>query len=108
MRFGNAGGPGARRRGAAPVWRATLLSLLLLSVGTAAAQRTGGGAPDTPATGGAATQAPLGGGTARGVIPPPQGLDPGIRAPVPEPAPSTTPVIPPPGTPGGDPRVQPR
>lgn len=37
-----------------------------------------------------------------GVIAPPQGIDPGIRAPAPDPNPGTTPVIPPPGTPGGD------
>ena len=43
-----------------------------------------------------------------GVIRPPAGVDPGIRAPAPNPNPGTTPVIPPPGTPGGDPRVQPR
>lgn len=42
-----------------------------------------------------------------GVICPPAGLDPDIRAP----APSTggnMPVIPPPGTPGGDPTVRPK
>jgi hypothetical protein len=43
-----------------------------------------------------------------GVIRPPAGVDPGIRAPAPNPNPGTTPVIPPPGTPGGDPRVEPR
>lgn len=47
-------------------------------------------------------------GVARGVVPPPLGLDPGIQAPVPEPRPNTTPVIPPPGTLGENPAVQPR
>jgi hypothetical protein len=52
---------------------------------------------------------PQGGGAARGVIRPPENLDPGIhRGTVPEPNPRTTPVIPPPGTPGGDPNVIPR
>lgn len=49
-----------------------------------------------------------GGGTARGVIPPPMGVDPGIQGTVPDPTPRTTPVIPPPGTPGGDRSVIPR
>jgi hypothetical protein len=49
-----------------------------------------------------------GGGTARGVIRPPMGVDPGIQGTVPDPTPRTTPVIPPPGTPGGDRTVIPR
>jgi hypothetical protein len=50
---------------------------------------------------------PSPGGTGSGVISPPSGVDPGIRAPTP-PAGSTAtmPVIPPPGTPGGNPNVQ--
>ena len=65
-------------------------------------QRRGG--PGTP--GGMAdgtTAAPRG-----GVVRPPQGVDPGMQAPVSVPDPGTTRVIPSPGTPGGDPRVQPR
>ena len=41
-----------------------------------------------------------------GVICPPAGLDPDIRAPAP--GESNMPVIPPPGTPGGDPDVRPK
>jgi hypothetical protein len=41
-----------------------------------------------------------------GVICPPPGVDPEIKAPTPEGG--ATPVIPPPGTPGGDPSVQPK
>lgn len=41
-----------------------------------------------------------------GVLCPPQGIDPEIRAPTPEGG--NTPVIPPPGTPGGDPAVRPK
>jgi hypothetical protein len=41
-----------------------------------------------------------------GVICPPPGLDPEIKAPTPEAG--VTPVIPPPGTPGGNPSVQPK
>ncbi|NKC31732.1 hypothetical protein [Falsiroseomonas selenitidurans] len=47
-------------------------------------------------------------GIARGVVPPPPGIDPGIQGSVPEPTPNTTPVIPPPGTPQGAPGAQPR
>lgn len=47
-------------------------------------------------------------GVARGVVPPPLEVDPGIHAPVPNPTPGTTRVIPPPGSPGGDPRIDPR
>ncbi len=51
---------------------------------------------------------PLGDKLARtdGVICPPPGLDPAIRAPAPDTG--TTPVIPPPGSPGGDPDVRPK
>jgi hypothetical protein len=41
-----------------------------------------------------------------GVICPPQGVDPGIRAPTPDAG--RTPIIPPPGSPGGDPSVRPK
>jgi hypothetical protein len=41
-----------------------------------------------------------------GVICPPPGLDPDIRAPTPNG--SNMPVIPPPGSPGGDPNVRPK
>ena len=41
-----------------------------------------------------------------GVICPPSGVDPDIKAPTPEGG--VTPVIPPPGTPGGNPSVQPK
>jgi hypothetical protein len=43
----------------------------------------------------------------RGVIRPPEGVDPGILAPTPR-DPGALRVIPPPGSPGGDPRVEPR
>jgi hypothetical protein len=42
-----------------------------------------------------------------GVMCPPAGVDPEIRAPTPD-AGTTTPVIPPPGSPGGDPSVRPK
>lgn len=41
-----------------------------------------------------------------GVLCPPSGVDPQMRAPAPDVG--TTPVIPPPGTPGGDQSVQPK
>ncbi len=41
-----------------------------------------------------------------GVLCPPAGVDPELRAPTPETG--NTPVIPPPGTPGGNPNVQPK
>ena len=41
-----------------------------------------------------------------GVLCPPSGVDPEIRAPTPEG--SNTPVIPPPGSPGGDPSIRPK
>jgi hypothetical protein len=41
-----------------------------------------------------------------GVLCPPAGIDPEIRAPTPETG--NTPVIPPPGSPGGDPTVRPK
>lgn len=52
---------------------------------------------------------PLGDKLARseGVLCPPAGVDPEIRAPTPDHG-SNTPVIPPPGSPGGDPSVRPK
>jgi hypothetical protein len=41
-----------------------------------------------------------------GVLCPPPGVDPEIRAPTPDTG--NTPVIPPPGSPGGDPNVRPK
>ncbi len=41
-----------------------------------------------------------------GVLCPPSGVDPEIRAPTPDAG--KTPVIPPPGSPGGNPNVQPK
>jgi len=51
---------------------------------------------------------PLGDKLARsdGVLCPPSGVDPEIRAPTPDAG--NTPVIPPPGSPGGDPTVRPK
>jgi hypothetical protein len=51
---------------------------------------------------------PLGDKLARsdGVLCPPAGVDPEIRAPTPDVG--NTPVIPPPGSPGGDPTVRPK
>jgi hypothetical protein len=51
---------------------------------------------------------PLGDKLARsdGVLCPPVGVDPAIRAPTPDAG--NTPVIPPPGSPGGDPTVRPK
>jgi hypothetical protein len=42
-----------------------------------------------------------------GVLCPPSGVDPAIRAPAPD-AGGNMPVIPPPGSPGGNPNVQPK
>jgi hypothetical protein len=51
---------------------------------------------------------PLGDKLARsdGVLCPPAGVDPAIRAPTPDTG--NTPVIPPPGSPGGDPSLRPK
>jgi hypothetical protein len=58
-------------------------------------------------TTGQATE-PLGDKLAKsnGVLCPPSGVDPEIRAPTPDAG--NTPVIPPPGSPGGNPNVQPK
>jgi hypothetical protein len=57
---------------------------------------------------GRAANEPLGDKLAKsdGVMCPPSGVDPEIRAPTPDAG--TTPVIPPPGSPGGDPSVRPK
>lgn len=44
----------------------------------------------------------------RGVITPPQNVDPRIQVPAPDPNPGTTKVIPPPGSPGGDQSLVPK
>jgi hypothetical protein len=77
---------------------------------TCAAMEKGGHpgavAPEGQTTGQA--REPLGDKLARsdGVLCPPAGVDPEIRAPTPDAG--KTPVIPPPGSPGGDPSVRPK
>jgi len=68
--------------------------------------RPGAASPDGTTTGQRAE--PLGDKLARsdGVLCPPAGVDPEIRAPTPETG--NTPVIPPPGSPGGDPTIRPK
>ncbi len=65
----------------------------------------GGVVPEGTTTG---QNAPLGDKLAKsdGVLCPPAGVDPEIRAPTPDTG--NTPVIPPPGSPGGDPTVRPK
>jgi hypothetical protein len=65
----------------------------------------GGVVPEGTTTTG---QAPLGDKLAKsdGVLCPPAGVDPEIRAPTPDTG--NMPVIPPPGSPGGDPTVRPK
>jgi hypothetical protein len=67
--------------------------------------------PGTPAPEGQTTgqaREPLGDKLARseGVLCPPAGVDPEMRAPTPDGG--NTPVIPPPGSPGGDPNLRPK
>ena len=64
-------------------------------------------APDGTATTGQRAE-PLGDKLARsdGVLCPPPGIDPEMRAPAPDTG--KTPVIPPPGSPGGDPTIRPK
>jgi hypothetical protein len=64
--------------------------------------------PDQNGTAPGERKEPLGEKLAKsdGVLCPPAGVDPEIRAPTPEGG--NTPVIPPPGTPGGDPAVRPK
>ncbi|MGY4157690.1 pyruvate/2-oxoglutarate dehydrogenase complex dihydrolipoamide acyltransferase (E2) component [Bradyrhizobium sp. USDA 4461] len=68
--------------------------------------RPGAAAPEGTTTGQASQ--PLGDKLAKsdGVLCPPAGVDPDMRAPTPEGG--NTPVIPPPGSPGGDPTVRPK
>jgi hypothetical protein len=68
--------------------------------------RPGVAAPEGTTTG--QTREPLGDKLSRsnGVLCPPAGVDPEMRAPTPEGG--NTPVIPPPGSPGGDPSVRPK
>ena len=63
-------------------------------------------APESSTTG--ERPAPLGEKLAKsdGVLCPPAGVDPEIRAPTPDAG--NTPVIPPPGSPGGDPTIRPK
>jgi hypothetical protein len=63
--------------------------------------------PEGTTTGQRAAE-PLGDKLARsdGVLCPPAGVDPEIRAPTPDTG--NTPVIPPPGSPGGDPTIRPK
>ena len=70
-----------------------------------------GARPDTAAPNGQTTgqsREPLGDKLAQsdGVLCPPAGVDPEMRAPTPDAG--VTPVIPPPGSPGGDPSVRPK
>jgi hypothetical protein len=70
----------------------------------------GSAVPDGSAgsTVGRASNEPLGDKLAKsdGVMCPPSGVDPEIRAPTPDAG--TMPVIPPPGSPGGDPSIRPK
>ena len=70
-------------------------------------ERPGAVAPEGQTTGQA--REPLGDKLARsdGVLCPPAGIDPEMRAP-PPPDGGNTPVIPPPGSPGGDPSLRPK
>ena len=70
------------------------------------AAASGPAAPEGTTTGQRAE--PLGDKLARsdGVLCPPAGVDPEMRAPTPEAG--NTPVIPPPGSPGGDPSIRPK
>jgi hypothetical protein len=113
--------------------RSLLLSCVLIALSGAAAAQTPPGppahaAPPAPdgASGCAPTQttpqgnitpegtttgqspAPLGDKLAKsdGVLCPPAGVDPQMRAPTPQTG--NMPVIPPPGSPGGDPNVRPK
>ena len=69
-------------------------------------QRSRRAVPEGTTTGQGAE--PLGDKLARsdGVLCPPAGIDPEMRAPTPDAG--KTPVIPPPGSPGGDPTIRPK
>ena len=71
-----------------------------------APQRPGAAAPEGATTG--QRTEPLADKLARsdGVLCPPAGIDPEMRAPAPDGG--KTPVIPPPGSPGGDPSIRPK
>jgi len=71
------------------------------------APRTGEIVPQGTTTTGEVRE-PLGDKLARsdGVLCPPAGVDPQMRAPTPDTG--NTPVIPPPGSPGGDPTIRPK
>ena len=71
-----------------------------------APQRPGAAVPEGTTTGQRAES--LGDKLARsdGVLCPPSGVDPEIRAPTPETGDKA--VVPPPGSPGGDPKVRPK
>ena len=70
------------------------------------APNSGAATPDGQTTG--QRSEPLGDRLARsnGVLCPPAGVDPEMRAPTPDGG--NTPVIPPPGSPGGDPTIRPK
>ena len=78
------------------------------AAGCAQTQSTprGNVSPQGPTTG--QSREPLGDQLAKsdGVLCPPAGVDPQMRAPTPETG--NTPVIPPPGSPGGDPSIRPK
>lgn len=44
----------------------------------------------------------------KGVIRPPENVDPAMKQPAPSPGPQSMPVVPPPGTPGNKPQVEPK
>jgi hypothetical protein len=73
---------------------------------TQSAPALGTVAPEGSTTG--QSREPLGDKLAKsdGVLCPPSGVDPEMRAPTPDTG--NTPVIPPPGSPGGDPSVRPK
>ena len=85
-------------------WDRTVLSVNRPLDGTTSGM--GAATPEGTTTGQRAE--PLGDKLARsdGVLCPPAGVDPEIRAPTPDTG--NTPVIPPPGSPGGDPTVRPK
>ena len=99
----------------------TTACLILLQIVSAGAQSpaASGAADCTPTVASPSTpnsittgkpNEPLGDKLARsdGVLCPPAGVDPEIRAPSPEAGTAKTPVIPPPGSPGGDPSIRPK
>jgi hypothetical protein len=75
-------------------------------VNCAPMEKRSGAVPDGQTTG--QNREPLGDKLAQsdGVLCPPAGVDPEMRAPTPDAG--KTPVIPPPGSPGGDPSIRPK